>query len=122
MAAAADSEAAVGGVPAATSIASSAPQLSLLDLVYGEAPRIRDLALRDHNARVRVFGSVARGEERADTGIDLLVTPLPGMTHFDLARFQSDLESVFRRPIDLVIDRTLDETRDQAILDEAMAL
>jgi hypothetical protein len=41
-------------------------------------------ATRHHAANVRVFGSVARGEDTESSGVDLLVDLLPGSRPFDL--------------------------------------
>ena len=49
-----------------------------------------------------VFGSVARGEDRHDSDIDLLVELPAGMGLFDLARVRSDLEELLGSPVDLV--------------------
>jgi len=52
----------------------------------------REIAAAAHGARdVRVFGSVARGEERPDSDIDFLVTLEPGRTLLDLARLEIQL-------------------------------
>ena len=50
---------------------------------------------------VRLFGSVARGEERPDSDIDFLVTLEPGRTLLDLVRLESRLESLLGRPVDV---------------------
>lgn len=54
-------------------------------------------------AELSVFGSVARGEEREDSDIDLLYVRAPGndlgMAYFEL---QEELEDLLGRPVDLV--------------------
>jgi predicted nucleotidyltransferase len=49
-----------------------------------------------------VFGSVARGEERPDSDVDLLGELPTGMGLFGLGRLQSDLEAVVGLPVDLI--------------------
>jgi hypothetical protein len=51
---------------------------------------------------VRVFGSVARGDERPDSDVDFLVDLEPGRSLFDLGGLHADLESLLGRPVDLV--------------------
>jgi hypothetical protein len=51
---------------------------------------------------LRVFGSVARGEERPESDIDLLVTVDPGTSLLALARAQRDLETLLGARVDLV--------------------
>jgi hypothetical protein len=51
---------------------------------------------------LRVFGSVARGEDRADSDVDLLADLPPGMGLFGLGRVQADLEAILGARVDLV--------------------
>lgn len=53
---------------------------------------------------VRVFGSVARGEDGFDSDIDLLVTPDAGVDLFDLALFIDDVQRLTGFPVDAVVD------------------
>ena len=51
---------------------------------------------------LRVFGSVARGEDRPDSDVDLLVDLPPGMGLLGLGRVQAELEAILGTKIDLV--------------------
>ncbi|MGB6453871.1 MAG: nucleotidyltransferase family protein [Streptosporangiaceae bacterium] len=51
---------------------------------------------------LRVFGSVARGEDRPGSDVDLLVELPPGMGLFGLGRVQADLEAILGTRVDLV--------------------
>jgi uncharacterized protein len=51
---------------------------------------------------LRVFGSVARGEDRPDSDVDLLADLPPGMSLFGLARLQGELEAIVGARVDLV--------------------
>jgi uncharacterized protein len=51
---------------------------------------------------LRVFGSVARGQDRPDSDVDLLADLPPGMSLFGLARLQADLEAIAGTRVDLV--------------------
>lgn len=53
---------------------------------------------------VRVFGSVARGEDGFDSDIDFLVTPDVGVDLFDLALFIDDVQRLTGFPVDAVVD------------------
>lgn len=50
----------------------------------------------------RVFGSVARGDDRPDSDVDLLVDLAPDTGLFALGRLQADLERVLGAPVDVV--------------------
>ncbi|MBO9578225.1 MAG: nucleotidyltransferase domain-containing protein [Microbacteriaceae bacterium] len=71
---------------------------------------------------VAVFGSVARGEERANSDVDLLVIPEAGAGYFDLAQFAQDMETLLDTSVDVVSRRALDPISDAAILREAIEL
>jgi len=51
---------------------------------------------------LRVFGSVARGEDRPDSDVDLLADLPPGLSLFRLARAEADLETILGTRIDLI--------------------
>ena len=51
---------------------------------------------------LRVFGSVARGEDRPGSDVDLLADLPPGMSLFGLGRVQAELEAILGTRVDLV--------------------
>jgi uncharacterized protein len=51
---------------------------------------------------LRVFGSVARGEDRPDSDVDLLVDLPPHMGLLGLGRVEADLEAIIGVKVDLV--------------------
>jgi uncharacterized protein len=56
-----------------------------------------------HGVRnLQVFGSVARGEDSADSDVDLLVDLPPGLSLFGLGRVESDLEAILGTRVDLI--------------------
>jgi uncharacterized protein len=79
------------------------------------------IASRHHASRVRLFGSAARGEDRPDSDIDLLVDFDEDSSLFDLMRMSRELEGLLGRPVDVVSAGGL-KTRDRAILAESVDL
>lgn len=82
---------------------------------------IERLAAASHLEDVRVYGSVARGDESSESDVDLLVTPTAEATLFDIAEFELDLESILGVPVSAVSTASLDD-RDRRMLDEALRL
>ncbi len=65
----------------------------------------RDLiaAAAAHGVRnLRVFGSVARGEDHTDSDVDLLADLPPGLSLFGLGWVEADLEAILGARVDLI--------------------
>lgn len=76
-----------------------------------------------HGARnVRVFGSVARGEDRSDSDLDLLVDLDPGRSVFDLGGLLIELQELLDCPVDVITERGLRPRLREQVLREAMPL
>ena len=73
-----------------------------------------------HN--VRVFGSVARGEARPDSDVDLLVEMEAGRSLLDLGGLLMDLQALLGREVDVVTDKGLRERIRTRVLQEAKPL
>ena len=63
---------------------------------------VTEAAARHGFANVRVFGSVARGEETAESDIDLLVDIPDGAGLFAIARLQRELEELLGARVEIV--------------------
>jgi predicted nucleotidyltransferase len=76
-----------------------------------------------HGARnVRLFGSVARGEARPDSDIDVLVEFEPGRTLLDRIGLMQDLEDLLGRKVDVVTEKALHRMIRQQVLEQAVRL
>jgi len=53
-------------------------------------------------ANLRVFGSVARGDDTEDSDLDFLVDPGPGATMFDLGGLHNDFEELLGIQVHIV--------------------
>lgn len=71
---------------------------------------------------VRVFGSVARGEENENSDVDLLVHFRDGASLFDLMDLKEDTEELLGLEVDIVSDRGLSPLLASRILGEARPL
>lgn len=82
---------------------------------------VLDIAARNRATNVRVFGSVARGDDSLGSDVDFLVSFESGASLLDQAGLIADLEELLGTHVDVVSDRALSD-RDAAILDEAVAV
>lgn len=79
--------------------------------------RVLALAAQHNVTDIRVFGSVARGEERPDSDLDLLVHLPAGAGLFALARFTQELEDLLLVKVDVVPDDSV-KPRVRANIDQ----
>ena len=72
--------------------------------VQAMIPKIRAYFATQPVERAYLFGSCARGEERPDSDIDLLVNYTDGnhLSLMDIGGMISDLSESLRRPVDLI--------------------
>lgn len=78
------------------------------------------IAARHGARRIRVFGSVARGEADERSDIDFLVDLEPGRSLLDLGGLQVELERLLGRPVDVVTERGLEARIRERVLREAI--
>jgi predicted nucleotidyltransferase len=95
--------------------------MTRLEQLRAQADEIHAIAARHKATAVAVFGSVARGEDRSDSDIDLLVDFEPGATLFEQFYLQEALEALLNVHVD-VIPRSGLKPRDNRIREEALAL
>jgi len=82
---------------------------------------VKAVAARHHASRVRLFGSVARGEDRPDSDIDLLVDFTEDSSLFDVMHMTEELQDVLGHPVDVVSAGGLKD-RDRDILQDSVEL
>jgi predicted nucleotidyltransferase len=78
---------------------------------------------QEHGAfNVRLFGSVVREEDRADSDIDLLVDVGPTISSWFPAGLILDLEELLGRKVEIVTERALNPHLREHVLAEAIEL
>ncbi|WP_112943893.1 MULTISPECIES: nucleotidyltransferase family protein [unclassified Rhizobium] len=80
---------------------------------------IREATKRFNAANPRVFGSVARGEDRADSDLDILVDALPGTSLFDLGGLLEELKDILGTDVHLLTPGDFPEDVRRRVLEEA---
>lgn len=77
---------------------------------------------RNKLSNLRVFGSVARGEDTEDSDIDFIVSTSPGTTLLDLGGLCADLEEFFGQNFDVIEENSLPTKFKETVLKEAIPL
>ncbi len=75
--------------------------LPLRALVEAHRAEIKAVVARHGSVRIGIFGSVARGDESANSDIDFL-SDEPGRSLFDLMRLEDDLSALLGHGVDVV--------------------
>ena len=116
----------------ARQIGRSQPEVSRLLRFHGTTPLAKQLrtARREvietvkaaGGSNVRVFGSVATGQEHEGSDIDLLFRMDQPLGLMDLAGLESELGTILHADVDLVPDTNIRPTMRERILSEAVPL
>ncbi len=85
-------------------------------------PQIMELAQKYRARQVAVFGSVVRGEMRADSDIDFLVDFEDNYRLLDIAGLMNGLEDLLGRNVDVVPRSALRKELKPFVLKEAQPL
>ena len=84
--------------------------------------RIREIALSHHVSDVRVFGSVLRGEDDANSDLDLLVEPTTQTTLMDIGAIRFELKKLLGFEVDVLTPNALPRRFRDHVLREAVPL
>ena len=99
----------------------------MADLTVGDTIRekreaIIRIAGRHGATEVRLIGSVARGEARSDSDVDLLVKWSEGTSLVDQAALMLDLEELLGRKVDIASDGWVKPSIRESVYRDAIAL
>ena len=76
-------------------------------VISGDKERLLELCRQYGVASMKVFGSVARGEENEESDIDILVRFVRPLSLLKLVRFERELSELLGRRVDLVTEQAL---------------
>lgn len=94
----------------------------MVDLVRTQRDAILAAAERHGATRVRVFGSMARGDAGPTSDLDLLVDAGPNTSSWFPGGLAVELESLLGVPVQIVTERGLDPLLRERVLNEAVPL
>ena len=98
-----------------------APATPLAELVVAHRTQLLAAAERRHADDVRLFGSIARGEDTAESDVDLLVTLAPGGRPLDLLSLACDAEDILGVHVDVgTVESLRPEVRQDALNDAVL--
>ena len=92
------------------------------ELIAAGVSVLRHVVEQHGFTQLAVFGSAARGDDRLDSDLDLLVQPPEGASLSDLSQLEETLATLLGRKVDVVSYRGLDPILDQDILQDKVLL
>ena len=98
------------------------PDLTIRETIREKRDAILRTAQRHGATQVRLIGSVARGEARPDSDVDLLVTWDQGSSLLDQAALMLELESMLGRKVDIASDGWVKPSIRESVYRDAIAL
>ncbi|MBZ5553175.1 MAG: nucleotidyltransferase family protein [Acidobacteriia bacterium] len=93
-----------------------------MELIERKREQILEVARRHGVTRIRVFGSVARGEEGPTSDVDLLVEVGAHPSPWFPGGLVADLEELLGRRVQVVTERGLSDLLRDRVLSEAIPL
>jgi len=90
--------------------------------------KLAEFCRRWNISELALFGSAVREDFRPDSDVDVLVSfaPQAHVTLFDMAQMQDELKDIFKREVDLISKRGLENSRNylrrKQILDSAQVI
>ena len=91
-------------------------------MVQFNRERLAEVCRINGIARLRVFGSVARGEERTDSDVDLIADFETPVGFFEVIRAEDGLATFFKRPVDLLTEGAISPFIKEAVIREAQTI
>lgn len=96
--------------------------MSSLEVLRAKQSEIQSIAAKHGAGNLRVFGSVARGDARENSDVDLLIDIVGPTTPWFPGGLLTDLETALGRRVDIVIARSLHPLLRESVLKEAVPL
>lgn len=99
----------------------SMPELKMKpsEALAAHRSEIREIVLAHRAVNARVFGSVARGSDTAESDLDILVDTTEDTTLFDLGAIRYKLRNLLGVQVDVLTPAALPEKFRQVVISEA---
>lgn len=96
--------------------------MGVRQLIDDKRDEILSIAAKHGACNIRLFGSVARGEDKPDSDVDLLIDTGPNTSSWFPAGLILDLQEVLGRRVEIVTERGLNPYLRDHVLREAVPL
>lgn len=87
------------------------------NIIAQNIPAIKD---KYHVKQMGIFGSFAKGEEKNDSDVDILVEFSSPIGFFDFIRLENYLSKILNKKVDLVSQKAIKPIIKNSVLDEVI--
>ena len=96
--------------------------MSISNIIKNRRNEILDIAAKYGAKNIRVFGSMAHGEESPESDLDIIVEMEKGRSLLDIIAIKQDIEELLGRKVDVVTEASISPYIRDNVLKEAVAL
>ncbi len=96
--------------------------MSISSIIKNRREEVINIAQKYGAKNVRVFGSMARGEESSESDLDIIVEMEHGSSLLDIIAIKQDIEELLGRKVDVVTEASISPYIRDAVLKEAVNL
>lgn len=96
--------------------------MSISNTIKSKREAILGIAKKYGATKLRVFGSMARGEERPESDLDIIVEMEKGSSLLDIIAIKQDIEELLGRKVDVVTEASISPYIRNTVLREAVNL
>ena len=96
--------------------------MKLIRVINDNKKQINEVSDKYGVVFIKVFGSVARGEDQPHSDIDLLVKLEERRSLFDLIGLKNDLEYLLKRKVDVVTEESSHWTLKEQVISEVVEI
>ena len=96
--------------------------MSVSNTIKSKREEILNIAQKFGAKNVRIFGSMARGEENPESDLDIIVEMEKGSSLLDIIAIKQDIEELLGRKVDVVTEASISPYIRNTVLREAVNL
>lgn len=96
--------------------------MNIEEILKNKRNEILDIATRYGARKMRIFGSILRGEATVNSDVDFLVELEPGRSLLDIIAMKQDLEDLLGCKVDVVTEAALSPYIRDEVLGQAVSL